>query len=260
MSFALITGAGKGIGKAFAENLAQRKYDLLLVSRSEDDLKKVCAELTQRFQISCHYLAMDLSKNDSAKQIEDWINENHFEVSILINNAGYGLWGKFTELSLEEQNEMLSVNISALVNLTHRLVPYLQKQSKAYILNVASSSAYQAMPTLNVYAASKSFVVSFTRALHHELKGSNISVTCLTPGTVKTNFVSRARMPHMQELSDKLSDQPDKVAKAGLKAMFAGKIETIPGFMNHFGVFANRLAPKSFVEKMVAKIYQQKEK
>ena len=260
MSFALITGASKGIGKAFAQNLAARKYDLLLVARSEDELKKVCDEIREKYSVDCRYLACDLSKPDAAKKIESWISENQYNVSVLINNAGFGLWGAFHEHSLEEQNEIIAVNISALISITHRLIPYLRKQPKAYILNVGSSSAYQAMPTFSVYAASKSFVVSFTRALHHELKGTNISVSCLTPGSVKTNFVNRARMPHMQEIADKVSDEPDAVAKAGLRAMFAGKIESIPGFLNYTGVFMNRLIPKAVAEKFVAKMYMKKEK
>jgi len=260
MPFALITGAGKGIGRALAENLAAQKYDLLLVSRSEDDLRKVSDDLKARFHVQCNYLSADLSQKDSPKKIIEWINEHHFEISILINNAGYGLWGKFEELSLEELNEMLTVNDSAIVNLTHLLIPYLRKQSKAYILNVASSAAYQAMPTFAAYAASKAFVVLFTRALHHEMKGTNISVTCLTPGSVKTNFVNRARMVHMQALSDRVSDEPGFVAKAALRGMFAGKTEVMPGFMNRLGVFMNRLVPKSIPEKLVWKIYEKKEK
>ena len=260
MSFALITGASKGIGKEFAFNLAAQKYNLLLTARSADELKKVCDEIKEKYNVTCHYMAVDLSQQEASKKIESWISENHFDVSVLINNAGFGLWGKFAEHSLEEQNEVIAVNISALVNITHRLIPYLRKQTKAYILNVGSSAAYQAMPTFSIYAASKSFVVSFTRALHHELKGTNISVSCLTPGSVKTNFVNRARMLHMQGVADKVSDEPDEVAKAGLKAMFAGKIESIPGFLNYTGVFMNRLIPKVVAEKFVSKMYMKKEK
>ena len=260
MSYALVTGASKGIGKAFAENLAAKKYDLLLVSRSGVELEQVSKELQSRYGIKCSYLSMDLSRADGVEQVVKWMSDNQFEISVLINNAGYALWGRFDELALNEQNNIISVNISALVNLTYRLLPFLRKQPKAYILNVASATGYQAMPTFSIYAATKTFVISFTRALHHEMKDTNVSVTCLTPGSVKTGFVQHAQMPHMQELSDKVAYDPDAIAKAGLNAMFAGKIEAVPGFLNFVGVFANRFISKSFAEKMVAKIYMKKEK
>src|SRR5215831_1428569 len=106
MSFALITGASKGIGKAIAENLAARKFDLLLVARSEHDLQQTSKDLTARFGIRCDYFTADLSQNDSAKKIYQWVKENNFDVSVLVNNAGFGLWGPFHELPLDEQNEM----------------------------------------------------------------------------------------------------------------------------------------------------------
>lgn len=115
-----------------------------------------------------------------------WIEENDIPLSVLINNAGYGLWGKFSELSLVDQSEMCRLNIDAIVKLSHALVPRLKSAKNAYILNVSSTAAYQALPTLAIYAATKSFILSFSRALRFELKPTSISVTCLSPGQIDT--------------------------------------------------------------------------
>jgi uncharacterized protein len=259
MSFALITGASKGIGKAIAANLAARKSNLLLVARSERELQQTANDLSSRFGVQCNYFVADLSQNDSPKKIFDWVRTNKYEMSVLVNNAGFGLWGPFHELPLDEQNEMIAVNISALVNLTHLFMPQLLNQEKAYILNVASGAGYQSIPTFGVYSGTKSFVLLFTRALHHELKHTNVSVSCLSPGTVKTNFVDRARMQHMQELSDKMSMSAEAVADAAVKGMLAGKIEIMPGFVNRLGVFLTRFVPKSVVEKAAGNIYRKKD-
>ena len=258
MPYALITGASKGIGKAFAQKLAERHHDVLLVSRSGDLLKQLADELISKYKIKAYYLPLDLSILNASEKILEWIQSNQFEVDILINNAGYGLWGKFSELDLNEQEEMIRVNIHTLVHLTHKMIPVLQKQKKSYILNVSSTTAYQAIPTLAVYAAAKSFILSFTRSLSHEMKGTNISVSCLSPGTTKTDFVERSRMYHMKALSDKMSMTPKAVAAIGLKGMFAGKREIIPGVTNKVGAFLAQHAPKWLTEKTAAGIYKKK--
>src|SRR6185295_3398585 len=128
MPYALITGASKGIGKAFAESLAKRKIDLLLVARTESLLKQLGDDLKKQYGVAVQYLAIDLSLHDSPQKISQWIGENNFDVQILINNAGYGLWGNFSELSLQEQNEMITVNISTMVNLTYLVIPKMRTQ------------------------------------------------------------------------------------------------------------------------------------
>src|SRR4030095_9270105 len=153
---------------------------------------------------------------------------------------------------------MIAVNVNALVNLTHLLIPKLLKNKSAYILNVASSTAYQAVPTMNTYAAHKACVRSFSRGLRYELKKTPISVSCLSPGGIKTNFIERARMPHMQKKSDQFSMEPDAVAAIALRGMFSGKSEIIPGFINQVGAFSNRLMPKALVEKFAAGLYVKK--
>lgn len=259
MSYALITGSSKGIGKAIAECLAEKKYDLLLVARSEKLLQEVAKEINNKYKVDVKWLAMDLSQQDAALQVKNWVTQNNFTVSVLVNNAGYGLWGNFHELTLNEQNNMLQLNVTTLINLTYLMIPILQQESKAYILNTGSVAGLQAIPTLNIYSASKAFVNTFTRALAHELKQTNISVSLLAPGSVDTNFVERSGMLHMQKMSDKVSMSADAVASMAVKGMFAGKTEIVPGFSNRFGALMVRLLPKSVIEKIAGSLYKKKD-
>src|SRR5438552_3090330 len=156
---AIVTGGSKGIGFALAEELAKRGYDLLLIARSESELKVACNTLSDKYKINSLSFTVDLSEDAAPDKIFEFIKKNNLSVSVLINNAGFALWGSFEELSFEDQKRMLMVNVVNLLKLTHLLLPELKKQPKSYILNVASTTAYQAMANFNVYAASKAFIV-----------------------------------------------------------------------------------------------------
>jgi len=256
MKYALVTGASKGIGKSLAIQLAEAGYHLLLVSRSENDLKELSDLITGRYPVKALYLPCDLSENGASAKVADWCNSQTTELSILVNNAGYGLFGEFDLLPLSGQSEMIRLNINAVVELTHLLLPILKKQPQSYILNVASTAAYQAMPTLAIYAATKSFVLSYSRALRYELKDSVVSVTCLSPGPTETGFASRAGLDMLADLAEKFNMQPDAVARIGLKGMFRKKTEIIPGFVNKVSAFGAGLLPKSLVERISANLYK----
>src|SRR6202035_2285810 len=157
MPFALITGASKGIGKSIAEILAARGYDLLLVARSSDLLEKVSEEIHSATNRNCQWLSLDLAQDQAAETVYDWCDKNHFEVSVLVNNAGYGLSGSFEKYVPQEHADMLHVNIITLTKLTRIFLPGLLKQQAGYILNISSSASYQAVPFLSAYAASKSY-------------------------------------------------------------------------------------------------------
>jgi uncharacterized protein len=144
----------------------------------------------------------------------------------------------------------------SVANLSHAMLPELKKHSKSYILNVASTAAYQAVPTLATYAASKSFVILFTRGLRLELKGTSVSVTCLSPGATSTNFVDRAGMEAMKEKAEKFSMKPDLVAKIAIEGMFKGKAEILPGFVNWISVQLTYLMPKFIPEKIAEGLYK----
>ncbi|HVB02226.1 MAG TPA: SDR family oxidoreductase [Chitinophagaceae bacterium] len=260
MSYALITGASKGIGKAMAASLAGRKFNLLLVARSGQLLQDTAEDLILRFGIQVQWLAIDLADPGAVGEILKWIQVNQFPVSVLINNAGYGLWGNFTDRSAEDWNNMLQLNILTLVKLTHGMIPILLLQPKKYILNVGSTAGFQAIPTLSLYAGSKALVNIFTRGLSHELKDLGISVTLLAPGSVKTDFVRRSGMVHMQEFADRMSMEPGIVAEKAIKAMLQGKREIIPGRTNRFSVSMVRLMPRSMIERLAGSLYRVKEK
>jgi short-subunit dehydrogenase len=257
MSFALITGASKGIGKSIAEHLAVKGYSLLLVARSEDLLQEVKQEIEAKANVEVKYLALDLSISTSAQQIFNWCCENDFPVSILVNNAGYGLSGAFESYPLEQHLNMIQVNCLTLVQLTHLFLPRLKQQNKGYILNIASSAAYQAVPYLSLYAASKSFVLQFSRGLHYELRKSNVSVTCLSPGATDTDFVKRAKIGSKGlKAADKVNMTPDEVAKIGVDSLFKKKTEVITGAINKIGGFLTWILPKKLVEGTTAKLYE----
>ena len=259
MSYALITGASKGIGKEFAISLAKRKYNLLLVARTEGLLSELAAELQKKYGVTVNYKAVDLSPATAAQDIIEWCKKGGYDINVAVNNAGYGLNGAFEKVSLEEQINMMNLNMNTLVQLTHFTIPLLRKYSgKSYILNVASTAAYQSVPYLGVYSATKAFVLSFTRALRQEMKGSNVSVTCLSPGAVETHFMERAGMDKVKKIvkqAKKVEMQADVVAEFGIKAMLGGKAEVIPGFINKIGAFANRIVPKNVVEGVAKGLY-----
>ena len=256
MAYALITGASKGIGKAMAEQLAARGFNLLLVARSENLLIKLSQQLKNKYKIDVQYFEVDLSENYAANRVNMWCIQHKFPVSILINNAGYAVWGMFDKLTLPEQQNMLQLNINSMVELTYYLIPILKKQPKSFILNVSSTTAYQAVPCISLYAASKAFVLSFTRGLRYELRSSTISVSCLSPGSTSTSFMERANMQPLEKVAEKFSMSPEVVAKIGLNGMFQKKSEIIPGFVNKITASVTSILPKSLLEKIAAGIYE----
>jgi short-subunit dehydrogenase len=257
MNYALVTGASKGIGKSIAEALAAKGKNLLLVSRSEEALKEVSLFIHQRYNVQVDYLAIDLSDPKSTSTILTWLAAKQYSIDVLVNNAGYGLWGKFEARSIESHNEMLQLNMLTVVQLTYALIPQLKQHPKSYILNVASTAAYQAVPTLSLYAASKSFVLLFTRGIRLELKDSGISVSCLCPGPTATDFVERAGMSAaIKKKSDTFSMTSDEVAKIGVDALYKGKAEIIPGLLNKIIVVFTALAPKWVTEKIANDLYK----
>jgi uncharacterized protein len=256
MAYALVTGGSKGIGKEIANLFAKRKYDLLLVARNEEELKSASDEFVANYGINVQYFACDLSEIGAAQKVYNWVDSKHFEVEILVNNAGYGLWGFFEKLSLEEQQKMLRVNIDALVELSYLFLPVLKKNKKSYILNVASTAAYQAVATLSLYAASKSFVLLFSRGLRQEVEPFGVSVSCLSPGATSTNFTKRAGMKgSLEAFAEKMSMKSNVVAKIAVEGMFKGKAEIIAGFSNWISVKAIDFLPKLLIEKIAAGIY-----
>jgi uncharacterized protein len=256
MPFALITGASKGIGKAIAEKLASRGYDLLLVARSTDLLKQVSSEIHAKTNQNCHWLDIDLADTEAAEKVYAWCIRNQFKISILVNNAGYGLSGHFEKYSTGEHADMLQVNIITLTKLTRLFLPDLMDQKESYILNIASTAAYQSVPLLTAYAASKAYVLSFSRGLYQELRNTPVSVTCICPGPTDTNFVNRAQIGTKgQKAAEKFNMTPEKVAGIAVESMFRRRPEVITGGLNKLNAFFAWILPKTLVEGVAKKLY-----
>jgi uncharacterized protein len=242
---------------AIAEELASRKINILLVARSEDLLKEVATEIATKYGVQTAYLAIDLAESNASQKIYDWCIINNYTVNILINNAGYGLSGALEKYSLQEHQAMMQVNMNVVVEMSYLFVEMLKRQSQSYIVNIASAAAYQSVPGLNVYAATKSFVLSFSRGLNYELKDTSVFVTVACPGATDTNFANRAKATgaKAQKLAKQFNMQPSDVAKIIVDGMFSKRTEIVVGFVNKLGVFLAWMLPKKLLEKSAASIY-----
>ena len=258
MPSAIITGASKGIGKAIAQQLASRQFDLLLVARSENLLKEVSADIAKQYGVKVNYLAIDLAEQQAANKVLHWVQSNDYQVSVLVNNAGYGLSGLFEANQAESTRDMMQLNMNTVVEMCQCFLPMLKQQSKAYIMNIASTTAYQALPMMSVYAASKVFVLNFSRGLSHELRKTSVSVTAVSPGSTDTFFNDRANIVGaVKKAAEKVSMTPEAVAKIAVDAMFKGKKEVITGAINKLQAFGSWLLPKSLIEQIGSAIYEQ---
>jgi len=261
MKYALVTGAAKGIGKSIAIELAAREYGLLLIDIDKEQLDVTARKIQGDYNIPVEVFGTDLSHNESAQQIFSWTSSWHNQLQLLVNNAAFGLNGAFEKLSLPEQLDIVNVNIKAVVALCHLFIPVLKNQNKAYILNIGSNAGYQPVPYLTMYAASKAFIISFTRGLRYELRRSNIHVSCVSPGSTDTHFVDRAGMGEsIRKTATRYNMTPEAVAKIAVDAVFKRKAEAITGASTRLGIALSWLAPKSWAEKFGADIFGASEK
>jgi len=259
MPYALVTGAAKGIGKAIAKELASRGYDLLITDIDEKNLTITEKEISRQYHRDVHSLELDLSEADAAETILYWSQPFRNSLQIIVNNAGYGLNGSFAEIPIEKQLNIIDVNVKAQLRIAHAFIPVLKQFPKAHLLNVGSTTCYQSVPYLSIYAASKAFVISFTRSLRYELRNTGIVVSCLSPGSTDTDFVNRAEMTvRTKNTAKKFNMTADEVGKIAVDGLLRGKAEIIPGFTNKLNAFLPKFFPKAFVEKIAGNIYEPK--
>lgn len=245
---ALITGAAGGIGREIALLLAKKGYACLLTGRREEPLTKLAAEL-QAFA-PCQLLTADLATPEGAATIAAWALEGGAP-DVLINNAGFGAYGPFTEMPLGLAEEMITCNVTAPTTLCRLLLPAMRQNKKGYILNVASTAALCPGPYMAVYYAAKAYLLSFSRALHQECRGTGVTVTALCPGPTETGFFARAGTRQGKLYGLVKRQAPGQVAQTGIKALFKGKPAVISGGRNRLLLFASRLLPASTLAALV---------
>jgi short-subunit dehydrogenase len=247
---ALITGASSGIGKALADNFAAAGYDVILSARSVAKMQAHAAELQQRFNIATHVIAADLESPDGAAQLHAEVKRRGLTLTVLVNNAGYGTFGEFKDVSLESQLGMMQLNMASLVTLAKLFLPDLIVK-RGRMLNTASTAAFQPGPYMAVYYATKAFVLSFCEALAAELAETGVTVTAFCPGPTLSGFQDKAAMHHSAMVKGKRLPRSDEVARLGFRAMQRGKRVYIPGWKNWILAQLPRISPRRLVTAIV---------
>lgn len=243
MQYALITGASSGIGLELAKVMAAKGHHLILVARRLNLLQELKTTLEKKYGINVQIRVADLSALGEAQALHEFCKHHELQVEYLINNAGYGDYGKFDADKIQIYQNMLQLNVVALTELTALFVNDMKQRQSGRIMNVGSIAAFQPGPNLAVYAASKAYVMHFTEALNYELRGTGVTATVLNPGVTETGFVSRANMENAANLQSGGLMDAATVAKLGYKAMMAGKLNVIPGWKNRMLALGSMTMP-----------------
>jgi len=251
MPAALVTGASTGLGREFARICAREGYDVILVARSQSQLEALGGEIEANFKRRTVVIAQDLAVPNAGRALFNAVQRSGFPLEILINNAGFGLTGRFWELDTDKQIEMVQVNVAALTELTRLFLPEFIVQRKGRIMNIASTAAFQPGPLMAVYFATKAYVVSFSEAVHNEARDFGVTVTCVCPGPTKTEFADRAGMRSSRLFKSERAMNAREVAEQGYSAMKSGKALIIPGRMNATMAFLTRFAPMQLTASKV---------
>lgn len=252
----LITGASGGIGKECALIFAKNGYNVVLVARGADKLNQIKSEIEKSFNVAATVVPADLTAGGAAEKVSQTLREQGVTVDVLINNAGFGDYAAFLDSDLQKQKNMIDLNCSSLVETTHVFGNEMKKRGFGRIVNIASIAAFQPGPYMSVYFASKSFVMSFSHALSHELKKSGVTVTCVCPGPVSTGFEAAANL-HAEgcTMFKKLKPTtPEKVAAFVYKSALKGKVLAYHGFRSKLMNFSTKLAPRNIACKISAKV------
>jgi short-subunit dehydrogenase len=245
---ALVTGASAGLGVEFARQLSKRGNILVLAARRKERLEELAQELG-----NARAVAIDLSKTNAAAKLMADVEAHGETVDLLVNNAGFGLIGRFANADAKRLRQMIDLNVGALTDLCRAVSPGMIERGSGGIRNVASTAAFQPGPKMAVYFASKAFVLSLTEALHEELKPCGVKVSCLCPGPTRTEFGDVAGFGG-NGLFDKVAMNAPEVVKAGLEGLDKNKAVVIPGVVNKVGAVSGRFAPRSVVRKIAGAI------
>lgn len=252
---ALVTGASSGIGEAFARELAHRGMHVILVARSEEPLRMLAAELSQRHSVRADVIVADLSREAAAAHVKAAVEERGLHVDLLVNNAGIGTYNAFEALDPKRDHQQVMLNVTAVVDLAHAFVPEMVARNDGVVINMSSMAAFQPMPYMAVYAASKAFVLSFSEALWAEYRDRGVRVVALCPGQVETPF--HDALENVTPAAG-VKSSPLQVVEAALHTMEKGKCSVVPGVRNSMAVQSMRLMSRSFLAKAAAGVLRPK--
>src|SRR5882724_166608 len=244
MNASLITGASSGIGEVFARRLAARGRNVLLVARSEEKLITLCNELGRSNSIRAQYVALDLSLPESPARLFEEAEKRGLAVELLVNNAGFGSFGDFSKADLARELNMIDLNIKALVELTYRFLQPMRERKQGAIINVASTAAFQAVPFMGTYAATKAFVLSFSEALWEENRAFGVKVMALCPGVTETGFFVASQM---KKPPARFIQTPEEVVETALRGLKRGQSSIISGWPNLLMIEMERIVPRSLI-------------
>lgn len=251
-SHVLITGATAGIGYELAKKFAKDNNNLILIARDKNKLIKVKEEL-EIYNINVDVLSVDLADNNACDKIFTFVDEKNLTVDILINNAGIGSFGEFSNIPMEKELDLIDINIKSLTELTKHFLYKMVENENGIIMNVSSTAAFCAGPKMAVYYASKAYVLNFTEALNEEVKGKGVQVSCLCPGAVNTEFQSKSGIKKNANVNKNIMSAK-KVAEIAYKNLKKGKVIIIPGFKNKMLVNMNKFLPRIISRKIILKM------
>jgi uncharacterized protein len=255
--WALVTGASAGIGMALARELSAGGTNLVLTARRRDRLAGLAGELSAKHDVRTLVCVADLAKPEGPREIFSFTESKNISVDLLVNNAGFGVYGEFQKAKVDRLIEMVQVNVSAVVHLTHLYLPGMMARHAGDILILASTASFQAVPYITTYAATKSFDLLFAEGLAEEMRPYGIRVCGLCPGSTETEFFEVAGERHR---TLRRQETAKKVAHAGLAALAAGKSSVISGFTNWLGAETVRFVPRRMVTRIVGRMFRPMEK
>lgn len=248
----VITGASSGIGEALAHLFAREQQALVLVARRKDKLEGLAKALNSKYGVKVHVIALDLQQIGAAAQLMNEVSNLKLTVDTLVNNAGFGVSAPFAKSDASQTSGMMQLNMVALTELTHMVLPMMLERGHGRIMNIASVVAFQPCPYFAVYAATKAYVLSFTEALAEEMRGRGILVTAVCPGSTATEFHDVAHTKG--SLLTQIQDTAETVAEEGYKALNNGKSVVVTGLMNKPLPLVNRLVPRKAMTWATSKL------
>ena len=255
MKTVLITGASSGIGKELAYVYARKNYNLIITARRKKRLEAIKKDIQSVYDVSVDVFEMDLSENHNAEKLYNKISDEALQVDVLINNAGFGIKGKFLETDIQKEEDMLVLNMIALTRLTRLFGKDMMDREDGHIINVSSTAAFQPVPWMAAYAASKAYVLSFSEAIAYEMKNKNIRVTVICPGATQSEFAEVAGFNPEKNITTN-GPASREVAEFTYKMMEKGKVTAIHGLKNRMMTLGVNFTPRKLATMMAGKIME----